>query len=77
MGKNIIEWVLLAVIVLFFSHVVMVGMVSYAQWNNYFTLNLGEWDGLCRVLYAIVQGWIVVAIIYAIAKKDSDNETSN
>ena len=53
--RKLLLGLVFTIIVLGLSHILMIGLVSFVQWENYFNLNFGLWDKGGRASYFFVQ----------------------
>jgi len=47
-------------------HCLMIGTVSFVQWDNFFIVSMGDWDALTRVIYLTIQGTAAL-IVFAVS----------
>lgn len=53
--NKFIAGLIFTVIVLLLSHVFMVGLVSFTEWENWFTVSMEFWNNGARLFYIIIQ----------------------
>jgi hypothetical protein len=46
-------------------------ITSFARWNNYFVIGLGEWHPLARFMFIIF--WLIGMLFFILCSLDNDN----